>query len=472
MIAFLLILGVSFYFIVTSLGKLVGDYLLDTRVDQETAYVQKLAERFAPNFYKGDAESLYRDARQSVDAKSVIILLDMDGKVQVDTKSKYNGLRFRHPEVLSALRGLPIDYGFHRVTMNSSIEKAAIFDFLREMQMDKAWVCYFATPLMYNQEQIGVLLYVVDVVDLDTAHRIIQDQMILYFIATSIVVILLSIFFSSIITKPIAALTEGIKQMAKGDLSGRVKESGSDEMARLAQTFNQMSEKLENLDNARNEFVSNASHELKTPLATMKIMLESMMYEENMDEKLRKEFMADIDKELERLGHIVSDLLTLVRIDSSDYQLRRTSLVFREIVEDTMRRLEPLAEAKEQRLQLHLLSDCPLLGDMTKLQQAVYNLVENAIKYSPEKGRIDVTLKQEGKMAVFVVNDSGPGIPKKDQPHIFDRFYRVDRARSRATGGNGLGLSIVQQAIHLHEGKVSVMSEEGKGATFRVELPL
>jgi signal transduction histidine kinase len=111
-------------------------------------------------------------------------------------------------------------------------------------------------------------------------------------------------------------------------------------------------------------------------------------------------------------------------------------------------------------------------GDPSKLQQVVYNLVENAIKYSPVKGQVRVSLQQAGKMAVLEVSDNGPGIPKKDQPHVFDRFYRVDRARARATGGNGLGLSIVHQAVLLHGGSITIQSEEGKGSTFRVELPI
>lgn len=134
--------------------------------------------------------------------------------------------------------------------------------------------------------------------------------------------------------------------------------------------------------------------------------------------------------------------------------------------------LEPLAQEREQRLEFSAESECPLFADPVKIEQAIYNLVENALKYSPAGGQVQVRLWQEGKTAVLEVTDCGPGIPKKDQPHIFDRFYRVDKARSRATGGNGLGLSIVHQAVVMHEGSVSVRSEEGHGSTFRMELPL
>lgn len=431
-----------------------------------------MAGRLAPAFARGDAEALYLDARKAAGVQGVIILLDMDGKVQVDTQSKNNGLRFRHAEVVSALKGMTLDYGFHLVTMENKREQNAIFDFLRPLQTEKAWVGYFATPMMFDTSQIGVLLYVVSVEDMVATLRVMQDQMLLYFFVVAAAVFVLSLFFSSIITKPIAALIEGIKRMARGDLSGRVKVSGIDEMARLAETFNQMSEKLENLDNTRNEFVSNASHELKTPLATMKIMLESMMYQEDMDPALRLEFMTDINKELERLGQIVTDLLILVQSDAHDYQIVKKSLILKEVAEDTVRRLRPMAQEKEQTIVFKALSECAMQGNTLKLQQAIYNLVDNAIKYSAKGDSVLVTLKQEGKTAVLEVADSGPGIPKKDQSHIFDRFYRVDRARSRATGGNGLGLSIVHQAVILHEGRVSVLSEEGKGTTFRIELPM
>ncbi|MCL1796603.1 MAG: ATP-binding protein, partial [Clostridia bacterium] len=283
----------------------------------------------------------------------------------------------------------------------------------------------------------------------------------------------MSIVFSQIITKPLAVLNDGIKRMAQGNLSTRVKASGIDEMGRLAETFNLMSEKLENVDSSRNEFVSNASHELKTPLATMKIMLESMLYQEDMPLELRQEFLTDIVKELDRLNGIVSDLLTLVRSDSNDnnYNITAEHFLLRELIMETVHLLKPLSLEKQQDVILKMQADCPVYADRSKIQQAVYNLVNNAIKYTQDGGQIYVTCKLEGKTAVVEVADNGPGIPQKDLPHIFERFYRVDRARSRATGGNGLGLSIVQQVMLLHGGSVAVFSEEGKGTKFRVELP-
>jgi signal transduction histidine kinase len=473
LIAFLLILGAAFYAVATSLMNLVSDSLFQTRIGAETATANELAERFAPLFARADTDALYSEAVQAGrELGGRLLLLDTDGKVQVDTFSQYNGLRLGHPEIVSVLNGAVNGYGFHQLAGSAGDARRALFDFLRDPAEEGLWAGYFTAPLAAEGARVGVLLYSTDVQDLHANLRVIQDQMLLYFLTAAVAVLVLSLVFSRVITRPIEALSVGIRRMAAGDLSGRVPVKGGDEMGRLAEAFNQMTEKLENLDTSRNEFVSNASHELKTPLATMKILLESMLYEENMDPMMRKEFMTDINKELDRLSTIVTDLLTLVRSDAGDYQLKRERVPLRPLINDTLARLKPLAEQREQRLELRAPGDVIVDGDPSKLQQVVYNLVENAIKYSPVKGQVRVTLQQPGRMAVLEVSDNGPGIPKKDQPHIFDRFYRVDRARARATGGNGLGLSIVHQAVLLHGGSISVQSEEGKGATFRVELPI
>lgn len=469
------ILCVAFLAIATSFIGLVGTFLFNEKIEQETRTVQDLAVSFAEPFAKGDTETLYRMVRDQA-SRGRTILLDMDAKVQVDSSAQYNGMRFGHPEVVSIINNpeMTDDHGFHRIVqINSKTqEDVATFDFLRNLETGKAWTGYFTAPIVTETERIGVVLYSVEVQDLVAKLRTIQDDMLKYFLFAAIAVFAVSLVFAQIITKPLAELTEGIKRMARGDLATRVKATGIDEMGRLAATFNQMSEKLENVDTIRNEFVSNASHELKTPLATMKIMLESMLYQEDMPVELRTEFLTDINRELDRLGGIVTDLLTLVQTDTYDYKMIPEHFMLISLVEDTVHRLEPLASERGQEIVVKANSECPIFADPQKLQQAIYNLIDNAIKYTQEKGTIRVTLRQESKMAVLEIADNGPGIPKKDQPHIFDRFYRVDRARARATGGNGLGLSIVHQIVLLHQGSVTVHSEEGKGTTFRMELPM
>ncbi len=473
MIAFLLIFGVSFYAVGTSLVRLVGDSLFQTRTNAEIATVENLAVRFAPLLSAKDTQSLYEQAIESGrELGGRILILDADGKVQVDTFSRLNGIRLTLPEVISVLNGASTDSGMHTYLETTINGRSAIFDFLRFRQTGISWVGYFSAAIESQGQRLGLVLLSVSMQDVVDNLRVMSDQIVLCFLIGAVAVLLMTLFFISIIMRPIGIMTEGIRQMGRGVLSTRVPVKGRDEFARMAETFNQMSEKLEHLDTSRNEFVSNASHELKTPLASMKIMVETMMLQEDMDPQVRSEFLGDIDKEIDRLSHIVTDLLTLVRGDSREVKIpfKRTKL--KDITDEAVSRLMTIAEERNQQLVFIADSDCVVMGDPGRLHQAVYNLVENAIKYTPEGGKVSVTLEQAGKYAVLKVSDNGVGIPKKDQAHIFDRFYRVDKARSRATGGNGLGLSIVQQTVLMHNGDISVQSEEGKGSTFIVQIPL
>ena len=204
----------------------------------------------------------------------------------------------------------------------------------------------------------------------------------------------------------------------------------------------------------------------------MKIMLESLIYQPDMEQGLRTEFLSDINREIDRLSAIVSDLLTLVRMDDKDIKLTRENMSMAALIKDTEHLLRPMADKRHQTLTLSLEDSCDMYADRTKLQQVVYNLIENAIKYTQQEGSIQVSLSRSGKDCIFSVTDNGPGIAAEHLPHIFDRFYRVDKARSRESGGTGLGLAIVHQLVMLHGGEIHVDSEVGKGSVFTVELPL
>ena len=364
-----------------------------------------------------------------------------------------------------------MDYGLHQLNGGGEAPRATLLSFLRPLNTSAEWVGYCTAALTTSKGVIGVLLFSSPVQSLMEGLYQLQDQMIIYFLAVAGVALVIALVFSRVITRPIATLTRGIQRMGKGDFSSRVEVQGSGEMKRLAETFNTMSEKLEALDKSRNQFVSNASHELKTPLATMKLLLESVIYQPDMDLAVRTEFMTDINKEIDRLSLIVSDLLTLVQMDTKNMKLNRQNIRLAELVRDTAHRLTPMLQAREQKIQMELEDEGEMYADGPKLQQVVYNLMDNAVKYTQPGGTIQVKLNRAGKEITLTVSDNGPGIPKEDLPHIFDRFYRVDKARSREKGGTGLGLSIVRQIVMLHGGGISVKSEEGQGASFIVELP-
>ncbi len=455
----------------SSLSGMVGDSLFEQRIRSDRSSLETLATRIAPFMADNDAKTLHTQLLNAGgELGGRVLLLDRNGKVQLDSYGEMYGARLQYPEVANILvKGQNVDYGVHELESGTVLNRSRLL-FMR--RSNTAWAGYCTAGVVYASDIIGVLLLVSPVEEIMQNLYQLQDQMILIFVVIAAVALLSSWVFSRVITRPIAGLNRGIQRMSKGDFSSRVRVRGSGEMKQLAKAFNSMSEKLETLDQSRNQFVSNASHELKTPLATMKIMIESLIYQPDMDRGLRTEFLTDINNEIDRLSAIVSDLLTLVQMDSQNVKLTRENLSIAALIKENAHRLQPIAQQKGQQILLSLSDPCDIYADKSKLNQVIYNLMENAVKYTQNGGVIKVNLQRQGRDARFTVTDNGPGIPKENLPHIFDRFYRVDKARSREKGGTGLGLSIVHQLVLLHGGAISVESEEGKGATFIVELPL
>ena len=450
---------------------MVGGSLFEQRIRTDRASLETLATRIAPLMAESDAQALHTQLLAAGgEMGGRVLLLDKNGKVQMDSYGEIQGERLEYPEIANILvKGQQVDYGVHELESGRELNTERL---LFTRSASAAWVGYCTAGVVDASDIIGVLLLVSPVQEIMQNLYQLQDQMILIFAAIAVSALVCSWIFSRVITRPIAGLNRGIQRMSKGDFSSRVKIRGSGEMKQLARAFNSMSEKLETLDESRNQFVSNASHELKTPLATMKIMIESLIYQPDMDKNLRTEFMTDINNEIDRLSAVVSDLLTLVQMDSQNVKLSRENLSIAQLIKENAHRLQPIADQKKQKIALSLSDPCDIYADKSKLNQVIYNLMENAVKYTQNGGTIRVSLQRQGRDARFTVSDNGPGIPKENLPHIFDRFYRVDKARSREKGGTGLGLSIVHQLVLLHGGAISVESEEGKGATFIVELPL
>ena len=453
----------------------MGDYLFDDRMRQDRTNTNKLAEEWSPLYAAYHTNELQQELEAaSADLGGRLLVLDASGKVQLDSLRELNGSRMEVTEVADILSmGLTSSYGVHTSKENDSASENFNFvRFLKPFNGSAEWVTYCSSALIEDGKMIGVLLYSSPIQDMMQRVFTLQDQMIMYFLIAAALAMIIALVFSRILTRPIISLTRSIQRMGRGDFSVRVPVTGSGELRRLSETFNTMSEKLEMLDQSRNQFVSNASHELKTPLATMKILLESIIYQPDMETEMRTEFLTDINKEIDRLNLIIGDLLTLVSMDSQTMRLNRTNFSLAELINDTADRLKLVLEQRNQELKLQLSDRCEMYADNAKLTQVVYNLMENASKYTQEGGVIRVRLIRSGRDAILTVTDNGPGIPKEDQTHIFDRFYRVDKARSRETGGTGLGLSIVRQMVLMHGGTVSVESEEGSGSTFTVELPI
>ena len=251
---------------------------------------------------------------------------------------------------------------------------------------------------------------------------------------------------------------------------GRELYNASDEIAQLAQEFNSLTDRLQTTENARRRFVSDASHELKTPLAAIRLLTDSILQTENIDRETAREFVTDIGQEAERLSRITEDLLRLTRLDSNVLE-RPVVVDALPVLEQVMRMMSLVAQEKGTELTYRAEGTCTMLATRDEIHQIIYNLTDNAVKYTPPGSTVQVSLFREGDQVVLTVEDNGAGIPEEDLPRIFERFYRVDKARSRAAGGTGLGLAIVRDTVEKRGGTVEAANRPGGGAVFTVRWP-
>ncbi len=287
-----------------------------------------------------------------------------------------------------------------------------------------------------------------------------------------VMILVISFLYSGQIVKPMNEIAGAISMITQGDLNEKMDITDYTESEVVTEKFNAMLSDLQNLEEVRQEFVSNVSHELKTPITSVKVLAESLIGQEGMPEELYQEFLVDINNELERMNNIVNDLLSLVRMDKNAAAVNITEININEFVESILKQLQPIADQRNIDIVFESVRPVVAQVDEVKLGMAFRNLIENAIKYNYDDGWVRVSLNADHKFMYLKVSDSGVGIPEELQGNIFERFFRVDKARSRETGGNGLGLAITRSAILLHRGSIKVHSVEKEGTTFNVRIPL
>lgn len=464
-VIYVLITIAAFLAIGFLVSDIVEDFLVSQRTQQQTQQTARVALEAAPDYSAGNVQALYEMiAARAQNMEGRILLVDTDAVVQIDSASQNNGYRIPYREVRSVLtEGADTAYGFHKITR--SAERTG----LMAPEEETVWAVYYASPITNNGVNQGAVVFSALIQDVENSVRQVINQITIIFLAVSLMIALVSLFVSNWLTKPIAELTTAIRSM--GSKKGvSVKVHGAGEMEELAEAFNRMSVQIEDHDRIRDEFVANASHELKTPLSSMKILSESMLYQDNPDPAMAKEFFSDINNEVDRLSRIVTELLRLVREDVGNSPLAIKNGRLDTLVERVMTRLQPLAAQKGVALTCDLIPvNCDF--EPMRMEQVAVNLIENAIKYTDE-GAVSVTVTQQDGEAIFSVADTGIGIPEEAIPKLFERFYRVDKARSRSTGGTGLGLAIVREIVKRHNGTITVQSQEGKGSTFTVKVPL
>ncbi len=319
---------------------------------------------------------------------------------------------------------------------------------------------------------LGVVVLSANIDDVYIWLEELATQIYLLSLLTSLLMGLLSFFTSSLITRPVQALMRSVQKVTSGQLEEKIIVSGKGEMAELAEAFNHMTEQLQRVDESRQEFVANVSHELKTPLASVKVLTESLMFQDNVPIEMYQEFFYDINSEVDRLNNIITDLLSLVKLDSNKVHLNITETYLNALTEAILKRLEPIARKKNITLIYESHQDILIDADEVKLTLAISNLIENGIKYTKDGGNVKVTIQSDLQDAFITVVDTGVGIAKEEQPRIFERFYRTDKTRNRETGGTGLGLAITYRTVIMHNGSIQVNSTEGVGSTFVIQIPI
>ncbi|MDF2473101.1 MAG: hypothetical protein K0R21_883 [Anaerocolumna sp.] len=329
-------------------------------------------------------------------------------------------------------------------------------------------------PITNNttKEVKGALIIISSTKNIYSLSDLLSQKASLLLITSFILILVFAFFYSGVLIKPLVSLKKAIAHLTEGYMDEEVSVESFSEIKQISDSLNQMLMRMKNLESSRQEFVSNVSHELKTPLTSVKVLADSLLMQENVPPELYREFLVDIADEIERENKIINDLLSLVKMDKTASEMNITSVKINELLEQVLKRLRPIA--KKRNIELVFESFRPVVAevDEVKLSLAISNLIENAIKYNVEDGWVRVSLNADHKYFYVKVADSGIGIPEESQDFIFERFYRVDKARSRGTGGTGLGLSIAKNAIHMHKGAIKVYSKENEGTTFTVRIPI
>lgn len=292
----------------------------------------------------------------------------------------------------------------------------------------------------------------------------------------ALIFVILLFFIASpltdMIVRPLSKLSSALDERRMGLTDEEIQADDVWETRELSQKINQLLNSMKVLDESRQEFVSNVSHELKTPITSVKVLADSLLSMEDVPPELYREFLVDITAEIDRESKIIEDLLSLVKMDKAAAKLDVSVINVNELLEAILKRLKPIAEKQEVELILESFRPVTAELDETKISLAFTNLVENAIKYNRQGGWVRVTLNADHQYFYVTVEDSGIGIPEESLDHIFERFYRVDKSHSREIGGTGLGLAITRNSILMHRGAIKVHSELDKGTTFSVRIPM
>lgn len=436
------------------LRTLDAGYIHDRAVKTlANANIIALAGKDVIPLYDRNTYYFISDFGTQMDAR--VLVLDANGNAAVDSfgESRLEGQRLDYEEITAALGGKE-QTGVH--TLHNGER-----------------VLYAAVPFVKEKTVSGAVLLVVSLADVDALLAQVSRLMLLVSLAGGVLALLVGLLLAGHFTRPIKQLTEAVRVMAEGHLDRRVHTRSRDEIGQLAQDFNVMAAKLEEVDRTRRQFLADASHELKTPLSSIKALAQSLIDGREQDPAVYREFLGDIDTEVDRMSRLVDSMLRLTKLEDSLYTVQLKEVE----VKPLLLHLTSLVQAQAIQKGVELSVSLPEVEgicwplDADLFSCILLNLLENAVRYTPAGGKVSVRLTIDHETLVVKVADTGIGITPEEIPRIFDRFYRVDQARARASGGAGLGLSIVRQAVLRHGGTISLKSGSGEGTTWEVCFP-
>lgn len=329
-----------------------------------------------------------------------------------------------------------------------------------------------STAVDGKQNIVGVMLTSVSNSSIIETMNVLNQKAITLEMILILGITCFALYFSTMLTRPFRKVTEEIIKVKEGVSEQAISVPDYVETVHIVDAFNELITRMNTLNISQQEFVANVSHELKTPMTSIKVLADSLLLQENVPAELYREFMEDIVSEVDRENRIITDLLALVKMDKQNQELNICALNINDLAELTLKRLRPIARKRDVEVVFESMRQVTAEVDEVKMTLIMTNLVENAIKYNQEHGLVKVCLDADHQYFTFQVSDTGIGIPEEALPHIYDRFYRADKSHSRELGGTGLGLAITKSAVLMHKGSITVNSVPGEGSTFLVKIPL
>ena len=482
-------LRIRFFFIILAVGifssivmryGIVNNYE-ERAVEQRSTTVQNqlmiLANHLISNNYMANYNSqdqTYRASQQVINAElemlsnlyeGRVMIIDSNFKIVKDTYDISEGKTIISEEVIKCFRGentshYDPEHGYIEMT-TPIVDTTAVTGEPSGPDAEK------------NTGTIkGVMLTSISTDRIYSTMQVLNRKSLIMELLLILVIFALALVLSTVLTRPFNRVTDAINEVKAGYSDEAISVPDYAETVHIVDAFNQVLKRMKALDDSRQEFVANVSHELKTPMASIKVLADSLLTQENAPAELYREFMEDIVSEIDRENQIITDLLALVKLDKKVQDLNIVSLNINDLTELILKRLRPLARKKDVEVVFESMRPVVAEVDEVKMTLIMTNLVENAIKYNTENGWVHVSVNADHKYFYVKVEDSGIGIPEEAQEHIFERFYRVDKSHSREIGGTGLGLAITRSAVLMHRGAIKVTSTEGEGSSFLVKIPL